>query len=136
MRQRKGDSELHRFADNFGFRKPDQRRVNLKPCAFRAGLCRKVGKGLKRLDEFRATIGVATIINCVYSEKNVTGWNYLRPGKRISQKDGVARGDVRDRNSMREFLFGSLFGHIDVIRQRRTAKDAQVDVGNAMFFYA
>ena len=91
--ERKIDTELDRFADDFGFRKLDQRRVNLKASAFDAGFGRKIGEGLKRFDEFRTAIGVATVINCIYSEKNVTGRNYLRPGKRITlEKWCCARG--------------------------------------------
>src|SRR6266513_5811960 len=98
MGEGKIDAELACFADNFSFRKLDERRVNLKAPAFDPGFCPESGQGLKRFDEFRSAIGIAAVIDRVYAEKNVIGRNYFCPRNRVSQKDGVARRDVGDGN--------------------------------------
>jgi len=92
--EREIDPELDRFANDFGFRRFDERHVNLKASAFDSGFCSEVCEILKRFDEFWSAIGITTVINRVYAEKNVVGANHFRPGKRVREKDGVARGDV------------------------------------------
>src|SRR5207253_7222336 len=96
--ERKIDTELDGFANDLGFRKFDQRCVNLKASAFNAGFCSKIGQPLKRFDKFRTAIGVAAVVNRVYAEKNVVAPDHFCPGKRVREKDSVARGDVCDWN--------------------------------------
>ena len=79
MRERKIDTELDRFANDFGFGKFDQRRVDLEASAFDTGFGSKIGQILKRFDEFRPAIGVAAVIDRVYAEKNVIGLESLPP---------------------------------------------------------
>jgi len=87
----------------------------------------------ERFDELRSAIGVAAVINCIYTEKNVSGLNHFRPGKRVSQENRVARWDVRDWNAVRDFCFRSFPRYIDIVNKRRTAEDTQVDLCDAMF---
>src|SRR4030095_9593149 len=77
--ERKIDTELDGFANDFSFRGFDQRGVNLKPSAFDAGFGSNIGQGLERFDEFRTAIGVAAVINGVHTEKNVIGRDHFRP---------------------------------------------------------
>src|SRR5205823_438807 len=114
--------ELDCFANDFGFRKFDKRRVNLKAFAFDACFCSEIGQGLKRFDEFRAAIRVAAIIDRVYAKENVAGSDHLRPGKRVREKDGVTRGDVRDRDAVRDFRFQTLFWDIGIASERGAAE--------------
>ena len=132
MRQRKVDIELDCSANDLGFREFDQRCVNLKTLAFHAGFCSKVGQDLKCFDKFWPAIGIAAVIDRVYPEKNVIRQNHFRPGERVSEKDGVARGHVRDGDPVRDFFFRTLLGHSDIVGKRRAAEDAQVDLCDAM----
>ena len=75
MCERKIDTELDCFANDFGFRELDQGRVNLEVSAFKAGFGRKIGQLLKRFDEFRAAIGITAVVNRICADENVTGWN-------------------------------------------------------------
>ena len=99
--ERQIDAELDCFVNDVGFGKFDQRGVNLEASAFHTGFGSDIGEVLERLDKFRPAIWVAAVVDCVYADKNVIGRNHFRPGKRISEKDGVACGDVCDRNSVR-----------------------------------
>ena len=134
--KRQIDAELYGFTDDFGFGEFDQRGVNLKASAFHAGFSSNIGDGLERFDEFRTAIRVAAVIDCIYTEKNVSGLNHFRPAKRVSQKNGVTRRNVSDWNAVCDFCFRALFRHIDVAGQRRSAKDTQVDLCDSMFPYA
>ena len=108
----------------------------MKVSAFDAGFGSEIGKALERFDEFWPTIAITAVIDGVHPEKNVISWDYFRPGKRVSEENGVACRDVCNRNPMRDFRFRTLLRHIDIIRQRRAAEDAQVDICNAMFLCA
>ena len=101
--EREIDAELDSFADDVGFGKFDQRGVNLEASACDTGFGSDIGHVLERFYEFRSAIWVAAVVDCVYADKNVIGRNYFRPGKRICEKDGVARGNVCDWNSVRDF---------------------------------
>src|SRR5947199_8847819 len=136
VRERKIDTELDRFANDFGFRKLDERRVNLEASAFYTGFCAKIGQVLKRFDKFRPAIGISTVIDRVYAEKNVVGRNHLRPGKCVREEDGVARGHVSDWNAVRDFRLRSLLGHVEIVSERGAAEDTKVDLCDAMFFCA
>src|SRR6059036_2288009 len=134
--KRKIDAELDCFANDVGLRKFDERRVNLKASAFDAGFCSKVSEGFERLDEFWSAIGVAAVVDRVYTDENISGRDYFRQCKRVSEKDRVTRGNIGDRNSVRDFCFRTLLWHIDIISKRRAAEDAHIDFGNAMFLCA
>src|SRR4029077_4996732 len=54
--KRKIDTDLDCFAHDFGFRKFDQRPVNLKASALDTGFCSKIGQVLERFDKFRSAI--------------------------------------------------------------------------------
>jgi hypothetical protein len=110
--KRKIDAELDGFANDFSFRQLDQGRMNLKPSALNPGFCSKVGQGFERFDEFRAAIGVAAIIDRIDAEKNVIGWDYFGPGKRISEENRVACGHVSDWNAAPDLFFRPLLRHI------------------------
>src|SRR6266478_1694922 len=112
--ERKIDAEIDRFANDFGFGKLDQRRVNLKTSAFCTGFRSNIGQSLKRFDELRTAIGVAAVINCIYAEKNIDSGNHLRPGKRVSEKNCVAGRDIRDWNAVPDFLFRAVLRNVDV----------------------
>src|SRR5207302_6342138 len=111
-------------------------RVNLKASAFDSGFCSEVGHILERFDEFRPAIWVATVIDCVYAEKNVTGGNHFRPCECVREEDSVARGDVGDWNATPDFYVRTLLWHIEIVGERRAAEDAQVDLCNTMLFCA
>src|SRR5437870_7321636 len=106
--------------------------MNSKASAFDTGLCPEIRQILKCFDELRPAIWVATVINRVYAQKNVTGLDHFRPGKRVREKDCVACGNVRDRNAVRDFCFRTLLRHIDIVGERGAAKDAEVDLCDAM----
>ena len=110
--------------------------MNLKASAFHAGLCSEVGHILERFDKFRAAIGVAAVIDRVYAEKNVIRRNYFGPGECVREEDSVARGDVGDWNATPDFYVRTLLWHIEIVGERRAAKDAQVDLCNTMLFCA
>ena len=57
MGERKIDAELDCFADDVGFGKFDQRRVNLKASAFHAGFGSYIGEVLERFDKFLPASG-------------------------------------------------------------------------------
>src|SRR5260370_31719439 len=111
--ERKIETKLGRLTNDFGFRKFDQRCVNFEGSPFDACLGPKISQGLKRFDECRTAVRVATVIDCIDAEKNVSGRDHFRPGERISEKDSVARWHVGDRNSMRDFCFRTLLRYID-----------------------
>ena len=136
MCKRKIDAELDCFTNDFGFGKFDQWRVNVKVSAFDAGFCSKVGQSLERFDKFRAAIRVAAVINCIYADKNVAGVNHFGRGKRVSQKNGVARRDVCDWNSVPDFFLRALLRNVVVTSECRAAEDTQIDRCYAMFFGA
>ena len=110
--------------------------MNAKSRAFNTGFGPQVGEHLKRFDEFRSAVWVAAVINCIDSEKNVSRRNHFRPCKRISEKDGITGGNIGDRDALGDFCFRSLFRHITIIRERRTAEDAHVDLCDLMLFYS
>jgi hypothetical protein len=107
--------------------------VDAKPCAFDTHFGSKVSQCLKRLDEFRPAVRIPAVIDRIHAEKNVSGRNDFRPGKRISEKKGIACRDLSDWNPTRDFCFRSLFWYIDIIRERGAAKDAHVDLCDTMF---
>jgi hypothetical protein len=91
---------------------------------------------LEFFDKFRPAVGIAAVVDGVHAEENVTDWNYFRPGKCVREEDRVARGYICCWNSVRDFCFRTLLRHRDLVRQRRTAEDAQVDFCDAMLFRA
>ena len=108
MGERKIDTEFYCFANDVRFGKFDHRGVNLEASAFDTGFGSDIGQVLERFDKFRPAIWVAAVVDCVYAEKNVTGWNDFCPRKRIREEDGVACGDVCDRDAVGDFSFGTL----------------------------
>ena len=110
--------------------------MNLKASAFDTRFGSKVSQRFKRFDEFRPAVRIAAVIDRVYTNKNVSGRNYFRPAERKSEKDGVPRGDIGDRNSIRDFCLRSIFRHTDIIRERRAAEHAHVDFCETMLFCA
>src|SRR5882724_774646 len=120
------DAEIDSFANDVGFGKFDERRVNLEASAFDSGFGSDIGQVLERLDKFRSAIRVAAVVDCVYADKNVISPNHLRPGKRIREEDGVARWNIRDWNFIRDFFFRTLLRHADIVGERGAAENAQV----------
>src|ERR1051325_6879598 len=116
--ERKIDTDLDSFADDVSFGKFDERRANEKASPFDAGFGSSLGEVLERLDEFWPAIGVATVVDCIYADKNVVGGNHFRPGERVRKKDGVTRGNVCDRNSVCNFRFRTLLRHAHVVSER------------------
>src|SRR5436305_9615039 len=94
--KRKIDTEFEGLANDFGFGKLDQRGVNLKASAFQAGFSSNVGERLERFDEFRTAIGVAAVIDCIYTEKNVSGLHHVRQGECVRPTTAVTGTDVGD----------------------------------------
>ena len=136
MGERQIDTELDSFANDISFGKFDQRCVNLETSAFDAGFGSDIGQVLERFYKFRPAIWVAAVVDCVYADKNIIGRNHFRPGECVCEKDGVACGDVGDRNATRDFFLCPLLWDINVVGKRGAAEDAQVDVCNAMLFCA
>ena len=136
MAERKIDTKLVSFADDVGLGKFDQWGVNLEPSPLDTCFRSDIGQVLKRSDKFRTAIGVAAVVDGVDADKNVIGRKHFGPRERIREEDGVARGNVCDWNSLRDFCFRTLFRNGDIVRERRAAEDAQVDVCNAVFFCA
>ena len=110
--------------------------MNLKAPAFHTCLCSKIGEIFECLDEFRTAIGVPAVVNRVYPEENLSSANHFCPGKRVREKDSVARGHVCDWNDVRDFFLRTLLGHSDTVGERGAAEDAQIDLCDAMFFCA
>ncbi len=118
------------------FEQFDQRRVNLESRALDACFRPDVGQCFEQNDEFRAAIGVSAVVERVYTEKNVARGDRFRPGQRMGQKNRVTRWNISNRNSRTDFLFRSLLRNIDVIGERRSAKDAVVDLHDTVFLCA
>jgi hypothetical protein len=136
VRERKIGTELDCFANDVSFGKFDQRGVNVEASAFNSSFCSKIGDGLKCFDEFKPAIWIPAVVDRVYAQENVTGWNDFRPRKRVREKDRVARGNICDWNSVPDFGFRTLLRHVNIVRERGAAEDAQVDFCDAMLFYA
>src|SRR2546423_6608679 len=86
---------------------------------------------LERRNEFWPAIGIAAVINRVRADENVRRAEDLAPGESVGEEDRVARGDVGDRN-IHFVLCPAIFRHGNVIRQRRTAENAEIDSSNTV----
>src|SRR5205823_7650457 len=64
--ERKIDTEIDSFANDVGFGKFDERRVNLETSAFDPGFGSDIGQILERLDKFLSAIWIAAVVDCVY----------------------------------------------------------------------
>lgn len=102
----------------------DQRRVDGDPMAFNRGFGGEVRHGFKRVDEFGTAVGVAGIVDGVDTGEYVAAMQCLRPGQRQRQHDGVARGNVGDRDAA---VFACRRDGDGCIGQRGPAKRGQVD---------
>ena len=99
------DAEGDAAGDDLRFGQRDERRVDREPlAAFDAGLGGEVGHLLKSGDVFGAAIGVAGVVERVDAEEDVARAEDLDPGEREGEKDGVARGNVGNRDAVRDFI--------------------------------
>jgi hypothetical protein len=110
--------------------------VNSEAPALDTCFSSEVRQFLERFDEFRAAIGVAAVVDCVYADENIIGRNDFRPGECIREEDRVTRGDVGDRNALRDFCFRALLWNGDIVGQCRAGEYAQVDLRDAMLLRA
>ena len=135
MCDRKIDAELDSFANDFGFGKFDERRVNLEASAFYTGFGSEIGQVLERFDKFRSAIWVAAVVDRVYADKNVIGRNHFRPRSAYARKM-VLRAGFTLLEFRARFRFRALLRHGDIVCERGAAEEAQVDFGDAMLFCA
>src|SRR5260370_20849910 len=116
-----------------GFRKADQGGANIDFCAASdGGLGGKVGHALEGFDEFGAAVGVSGVIERVDADENVRGLENLSPGQREGEEDGVARGNVSDRNFLAHLGSWARLGHGDVAGERGMAELAEVEGDDAV----
>src|SRR5260370_7276465 len=116
-----------------GFGKADRGGSNIDFCGgFDGGLGGQVGHALEGFDEFGAAVGVSGIIERVDADENVRGLENLGPGQREGEEDGVARGNVSDRNFLAHLGSWARLGHGDVAGERGMAELAEVEGDDAV----
>jgi len=118
------DTEREAGAYDVFFGQVDQRCVDGDAVAFNRGFGGEVCQGFKRADEFGTAVGVAGIVDGVDAGEYVAAMQCLRPGQRERQHNGVARGNVGDRDAA---IFACRRDGDGCIGQRGPAKRGQVD---------
>src|SRR5262249_14167088 len=107
--------------------------MDCEPLAsFNPGFGCQVCHALVCLDVLRAAIGVAAVVEGVDADKYMACFQYFGPGQGKGEKDGVAGGNIRNRNALSHLLQGAAFWHVNITGQRGAAKEPQVNLGNDM----
>src|SRR5258708_847243 len=107
----------------------DERRVNMHMRAsLYAGLGGQIRHALKRIDEFRAAIRIAGVIDCINADEDVRTRKDFRPSQRERKKNGVSRGHIRDWDAIGH----TGFRNVDITGQRRSAEQSQVNGDDQM----
>src|SRR5207244_12048915 len=67
-----------------------------------------------------------------YAQKKVGRPESLRPGECMREEDCITCRNIGDWDSAPNFFFRARFGNIDIVSQRRAAKNGLVDLGHTM----
>ena len=97
-----------------------------------AGFGRKIGHCLKRFNILGATVGIAAIVECIDSDKNIVATLHFSPRQREGKKNRISSGNIRYRYFVRHFIYASILRHFQSTRKRRSAKFPEVDFSNNM----
>src|SRR5271155_2880192 len=89
-----------------------------------AGLGGEVGHVFEGGDEFGAAIGVAGIVDGVYSDEDVGAFEDFGPGHGEGQENRIAGGDVGDRDAGSDVAG---LGDVDVGGQGARSEGAEID---------
>ncbi len=122
-----GDAEVHAqahaFTDDVGLAEELQWCVHAQPRAFHTCLGGQVGQHLESPHELGTAIGVARVVHRIDATEQIVGADDLGPTERQRQHDGVARGHIRNGDTV-----AASVGDLDVVGQGRAADAAQVHV--------
>lgn len=102
--------------------------MNIKRRAFRS----KASGLLESLNELRATIRIAAVIQRINPDKDVIAIQHFRPSQRKAEKDRVPGWHISDGNIVGHLRIGSIFWNVNVRRQRAAAELAKIDLDRPM----
>ncbi len=137
MRQTEVHAQFNRLAHNIGLAHGDQRRMNLKlRRAFSARLRREIRHLRESLNKLRPAIRIARIINRIHANEDIRSVADFRVRQRERQKNGVARRNISDGNTGGHGAFLTVFRNLNLRRQGRSAKNAEINPGDSKFLRA
>ncbi len=125
-------AQLHAGADDGRFVHFHQWRVNAEASAFRADSRGAVGQFLECLNEGRAAVRIAAEIQRIDADEDVARADYFRPRESEREEDGVARGDVGDRDAVFHLIDGATFGNGEVGCKGGSTERAEINGGNSV----
>ena len=100
--------------------------------AFDARPGRQVRHALIGFDEFRPAIRVTRIVERVHAHEDVGAFQHLRPRQREGKKDGVARGNIRNRDAVPHLRQRTRFRYRNIRGECRAAERIERDSGHHM----
>lgn len=83
---------------------------------------------LEGSDKLRTTIRIPRIVDGIHSDKNVGGACHLGVRQSQRKEDGIPCGNIRHGDASGHVLVCPALGNIDGAGQRRSAKNAQIDL--------
>src|SRR5215510_1908136 len=127
-----GQGEIHAelvgTGNDLSLAEGDERRVDAKAAAtFDAGLRGEIGEALEGLDELRAAVGIARVVEGVDPDEDVLRPLHLRPPQGMREEDGVPRRDIRDGDACADCLLAPALGNVDVRGEGGAADGAEVE---------
>src|SRR5687768_4063676 len=130
MRQGVVDAEGDAAADDLRFGELDQRRDDSRLSLFHSASRSLENHLLKRVDKLRPAIRIPAEVHRIDPDPYLLSIARFREAKGDGEKDRVAGGHVRDRDSGRA---DGIFWNLDVARQRAGAEEAKVERVGDMF---
>ena len=118
------EAEPRRLRGNRRLGHPHERGVDAEGVALDPGLGGEVRHRLEGGDELRPAVGIARIIERVDADEQVARAGRLRPAEAEREEDGVAGGDIGDRDLI---LGHALLRHGDVVGERRAAEAREIE---------
>lgn len=133
LRQAQVNPEFNSLTHDLSLGHSNQGCVNDNSCgSLDAGFGSEVSHPLKCLNKFRPAVGIARVVDCVHSDKNIGSTNHFRIRESKREENRVACGHIRHGNGTLRRVLAPMFWNLHITCESRPAKYPQVNLHRPM----